>query len=463
MFHSEKLLGFLLSVAYISAHPVWNDTGDFKDSILSDATREIIEGFYEKRCSTLSIIRAPGNSSKFNEVITKILIESRGKFAARLDTELIENRKKRFNIIMIENIEAFRVLNEKITQRVFNYRGFYLLVLADGDIDDYEEIFATLWKKRLYNINVLAHEYDTANLMTFLPYDGSLCGDTRPKTINVFRNGSFSRKDVSFFPKKFTNMNSCRLNVATFEDGVAVIRKRHRNGTLNYSGFEMDLLRELSRTMNFTMELKFIEKDQPWGNIYSNGTSDGALGEAVKRESDIAIGCYTMTLSRLNMIESSIPYYSSPIVFVISPGQKLTDFEKLLQPFHEKVWICLTATICLALVVILILNFTKLSVKRFVYGSGIKHPSTNLLIAILGGSQTKLPQQNFSRFLLMMFLIFCLVVRNAYQGSLYKFLQTDSRHKNVQTINDMIDQKFDIYLFKSSIDVFDSQPRILDR
>lgn len=463
MFLVTKSICFLLIFTCVKTQNLWNFNDFRKYSILADATREVIEEFFLKRCSTLNIIKTPVDTTKFDRVITKILIENRGAFAVRLGSKFIENRRKKFNIILIENIEAFRSFNEKINSKVFNYQGFYLLVLTDGKLDEIEEIFTTLWKKKLYNINLLVKENENVRLMTFLPFGGSVCGDTRPRTINVFRNGNFERKNFSFFPEKFSNMKNCRLKVAALEDRVAVIRKR-RNRAFKYSGYEMNLLSELSKSLNFGMKINFLASGHPWGSTNSNGSfSSGALSEAYRGHTDISIGNFGLTLTRTNLIDNSVPYYSFPIVFVISPGRKLTELEKLLMPFSLMVWILLAATIFLALVLIALLNFSKRNTRNFIYGFGVQHPVTNLLIAILGGSQTKLPQRNFSRFLLMMFLIFCLVMRNAYQGALFKFLQSDNRHKNVQTINDMIDQKFDIFMYKDFIYVFDSQPRSIER
>ena len=102
-------------------------------------------------------------------------------------------------------------------------------------------------------------------------------------------------------------------------------------------------------------------------------------------------------------------------------------------------------------------------VQDFVLGRFNRHPGTNLWVAVFGGSQGNLPERNFSRFLLMMFLIFCLIMRSAYQGSLFKFLQTDQRHNEVGTIDDLVKQKYDIYIHPSHMDLFEGQPLLIER
>jgi hypothetical protein len=83
-----------------------------------------------------------------------------------------------------------------------------------------------------------------------------------------------------------------------------------------------------------------------------------------------------------------------------------------------------------------------------------------MIAAILGLQQNRLPRRNFARFLLMMFLIFCLVLRNIYQGALYQFLQSDGRHKTPQTISELIEQKYQFVMTDAWLDVLEAHPEI---
>lgn len=74
-----------------------------------------------------------------------------------------------------------------------------------------------------------------------------------------------------------------------------------------------------------------------------------------------------------------------------------------------------------------------------------------MLAAIVGLQQNILPTRNFARILLMLFLIFCLVIRNVYQGALFKFLQSDGRHKQIDKIDDMLDENHTFYTFETDL------------
>lgn len=57
-----------------------------------------------------------------------------------------------------------------------------------------------------------------------------------------------------------------------------------------------------------------------------------------------------------------------------------------------------------------------------------------------------LPGRNFARYLLTCFILFCLVLRTAYQGKQFEFLQKDMRPADVATIDEMIDKNFTFYV-----------------
>lgn len=50
-----------------------------------------------------------------------------------------------------------------------------------------------------------------------------------------------------------------------------------------------------------------------------------------------------------------------------------------------------------------------------------------------------------------------------YQGFIYIYLQSDGRHKEVQSIDEMVKKNFDFYMFESYVDLIESQPRIYNK
>jgi hypothetical protein len=61
--------------------------------------------------------------------------------------------------------------------------------------------------------------------------------------------------------------------------------------------------------------------------------------------------------------------------------------------------------------------------------------------------QQKLPLNNFARIILMVFIMFCLVIRTAYQGTQFDMLTSDMRFPPIKTIQQLFDQNFTFVVY----------------
>jgi hypothetical protein len=433
---------------------------------LVKATNYIMENIFFKKFSTVNIISSVQDPKDdlFLNFEDKLLKMNKGFSIYRLDNhshiQYIQNRLKIFNVFLLDNFSTFKALNKSITSDKFSFRGFYLFVLINGVIEEIEEIFQTMWTKYIINVNVLFKEHDKVNLTTFIPFSKGNCYNTSSRNWATFQNGSFNKIDAEIFPDKLKNLHNCSVRFATFHRCPSVCPGRKVN---TIYGFDVEIISLIKTKMNMRRTQTFLHGAEQWGTILPNGTATGALNRIVTNQSDVIYGGYLLRASRLQIMDSSNVYLSFPIVFVVPEGEKLTAFETLLRPFELVVWIFLVVTLAAAVIVILIVNMTSKEIRAFVYGTGIKTPIVNMLIAMFGGSQKKLPKRNFSRFLLMMFLLFCLVKRNVYQGSLYIFIQSDGRHKEVQSTDEMIEKGFKFHMYDSYSDIIKINPKIYNK
>lgn len=413
---------------------------------LAMAVNVVIDQIYLKHFSTTNLISASIHSERhvMKDFLSSILRQNTETNSVRICTYttvmcLPSMVRRKSNFILLDGIETFRVLNDNITPGAFMFSGYYLFVLVSGAKAAIDEIFATMWSKNIFNVDVIFEDSDAISLMTFMPFlKGSKCGNKNPVLINEFYNGSFRSNIKSLFPEKFNNLQNCPIKIVTFEDTLAVFKVKRKNGSSELHGFDIELLQGLSTALNFKAEVNFLETFEPWGFVTQNGTATGALGELVKGNANIGIGNYFLKYNRLRVLDSSVTYSSFPLVFIIPPGQYTSPFKKLIQPFQAPVWIFLILIFLFGFVTITMINFRSKSAKNFVFGTDVKQPIANMFVIILGGSQPKLPKRNFARFLLMMFVIFCLVQRSIYQGSLFIFLQSERREKEIQSFEEMV-------------------------
>ena len=85
-------------------------------------------------------------------------------------------------------------------------------------------------------------------------------------------------------------------------------------------------------------------------------------------------------------------------------------------------------------------------VKNVIYGSKVQSPIFNIVRGFFGIGQTILPVNDVARLILLSFILWCLVVRTAYQGKLFEFTTTAIRKPEMRTLEELKNKNFSLYL-----------------
>lgn len=146
-------------------------------------------------------------------------------------------------------------------------------------------------------------------------------------------------------------------------------------------------------------------------------------------------------------------FYTWPVEYLptrlaVPPSEKYSEYEKLLMPFDFFTWALIASTFVTTFTTILILYFVKRSLRDFIIGSNVRTPTLNVLQIFFGISQVTLPRRNFARFLTVSFVLFCMVIRTAWQGKMYEFMQKDISKPEIQTVEEMIEKGYTFYMEK---------------
>lgn len=359
--------------------------------------------------------------------------------------KLPERRKN--SIIFIDSFESFGRLHEILNDQSFDFDGFYLIVCLDITAAEANAMFRRLWKKFIYNVGLLTLVNEAVTLQTFIPFGKKKCFDTDTEVINVFDGDRWSTN--AFFPQKLKNFQQCPISVTTFEYAPTVIVKKLYNGSIELVGSDIELLNGLSVVLNFKIELNFLPNFGDWGVLYENGTATGAHKLLVEKKTDAMIGWFYVSYMKTLFMASSEPYFMVPLNIIIPSGSSFTPLQKLLIPFEPNVWILLLIVLLIALLVILTVEYRARHLRNFIIGSNVRSPLMELLVVLCGLSSHSLPRQQFPRYLLTMFLLFCLVMRTLYQSALFKFMQSDRTGNGVTSIDEMMNEGFTIYSYPS--------------
>lgn len=172
----------------------------------------------------------------------------------------------------------------------------------------------------------------------------------------------------------------------------------------------------------------------------------------INGDADFTLGMYTITYLRSSFMTASEFYFTIPFILIVPPGISFTPFEKLFRPFSLVLWMFLLSTFAFAASIVTIVKFQSKTIRQFVFGQNNNSPYLNILSVFLGVSMPSLPGRNFARSLLMMFLLFSIVKRTLYQGALFQFIQSDDRHKEIQSIEELVEKNLKVFMLPSSLE-----------
>lgn len=145
-------------------------------------------------------------------------------------------------------------------------------------------------------------------------------------------------------------------------------------------------------------------------------------------------------------ISFSNGFYDVKVLIYTTPGEIYTAYEKLLLPFDTETWILLAITFLITFLIIILLNRLSKKAQDLIYGKQIDTPFWNVTSIFFGISQTKLPAENFSRYILTFFIVFCLIFRTCFQSKFFEFMTSNPARKPPRTVQDLIDMNYTLLL-----------------
>ena len=198
---------------------------------------------------------------------------------------------------------------------------------------------------------------------------------------------------------------------------------------LELQGFTVDIFKILAQVANFTPHFKLnIDSDEPLEmskhpimQIYV-----GSYGEALRGYSPTALA------------------FDSYFLLAATPAEFYTNYEKLWLPFDHTTWILLFVTFLGSFSFIFVVSLMPRNIKNSTFGRDEDSPALNVVQVFFGISQMKLPEASIPRFILMLFIGFCLIVRTCYQSKSFELMTSDVRKPPPSTIQDLVDRNFTI-------------------
>ena len=140
----------------------------------------------------------------------------------------------------------------------------------------------------------------------------------------------------------------------------------------------------------------------------------------------------------------SLVFYDLKFKILVTPADRYTPYEKLFLPFDFTTWLLLVATFAITFLTIFVINHLPKSAREFVYGREICTPTLNVISIFFGISQARLPSENFSRSILILFVFFCLIFRTCFQSKSFEFLTSEPRRPPPRSVNDLLERNYTV-------------------
>ncbi|KAG5667510.1 hypothetical protein PVAND_015489 [Polypedilum vanderplanki] len=432
---------------------------EFKNySFLSRALCDVVENVLTDLAVTLNVVSINSNHASndfrdnfINEVTKNPTMLIRQQKLDKLDS-LGTRGPRKTNLLPLQTFEDFMNFYSKINDEHFVKRGLYIFVLTNGRFKETEEMFVLFWKLQIYNVNVIYEDNERLLVETFFPFSSQTnCSNTNPVVINEYKLTNFTLDIKDFFPNKMNNLKKCSVRVATANNSIPYIFiKTMFDGKKQLYGRDYDFIQTLAQRLNFRINFTYIGRE---GYIFNNGTAGGTFPFLLNNQADFTVADCWLKANRLNYFDASTPYINEKLAFVIPIGSQLSSLEKLVYPLTFMTWMTLIACFIIGSIVIFVIKLQSKTIQNFVFGTHVKYPYFNLWIGLIGTLQHRLPGRNFSRFILTLFLIFCLIIRTAYLGKMYQFIQSNKKHSEPQTIKEMIERKYTFTLMNNYADI----------
>lgn len=250
--------------------------------------------------------------------------------------------------------------------------------------------------------------------------------------VNIFSLKSLDwALNSSSYVQEFHNFFNCEINVYISKmskySSFLIERTIHSENNITASGYYGQFLSYFSERCNFKIYYGHSEKTT------KNKTFELAI-----------IDMHNPLLEKSFSAHLSPPLYCYEFTFVVTKGLKYTPQEKLILPFDTPTWFLISSLFICGYFTIFIIYRLPLKFQKVVFGDKAINPSVNLILIFFGFGLNQVPKNYFARCILLMFLIYCLIIRTAYQGLMYEFMTTDTRKQTANTVQEIFDMNIPI-------------------
>lgn len=401
---------------------------NMETSLASLALKDLLKIFIDINDDT-EIIDFGGDVSFSN-----LLNGGKIPFSVRKSRNVSQFKVGKSAIITFDSLDLLKSFNSEVILTNNYPKSFKFIVFCQQAT--VEEIAGLQNSMILQYQYFLINEKSSLKLMTFVWYTQLACNVPQLIEVNRFLKATRKWMTRTFTVEKFNNFHGCRLVFGIKFSNPAFMYELQNDGSgFIYEGYHINILFTLEKQLNFSLD--FNPQKLKVFKYYK---------EHLKVDLFVQVQSIAYYPRVYGNFFFTRPYLFESELMAVPPGENLTSYEKMLLPFDEHVWSLIITTFASGFITIMVLQCTRVSVRNFVIGRYVRTPTLNMFAAIFGVAQAVAPGRNFSRFLTITFSLFCLVIRTAYQGKMFEFMQKDMKKTDISSLEELIQKNFTFYV-----------------
>ncbi|XP_055611394.1 uncharacterized protein LOC129757996 [Uranotaenia lowii] len=459
----SHLVGLLLLLSRGSA---LLEIPESKNTLLIQATSEIL-----KNCFTLDVKTIRFSlflTKRWNSLISRVLDSLDEPVPVIIDRshvpQLTSNLKIYYNVVLIDSDQSFVDFERALPSYQYETVGFYMIVwLQQNSSTIPTKLLSSMANLLLFKTIVLHNTEEEIELYTYFPYGVNASSSDRVSHWNSYSENGFKLSRPNF-PLKLTNFYAAPLRVAVFDiDPFMMVKCDQKGIPIDYKGIDGHLLKALSEELNFTIQPIMPLPTIRWGVLHENGSATGATAMVLNGTVNLTLGFFGNNFIRSRFLSSTSDHYQTSLVMIISPGLEYGDFEKLLLPFQPSLWITFTLVCVTGLFIMAVLEVFPTSAQTIVYGTPNHAPLLNFFQSGLGYAILAIPQQNFPRLLLLIWILGTFILRTVYQQIMFNNLCRSQNRSSAQNWPQFVASNYRIFALTRELYVYQGLPEYVKK
>lgn len=239
-------------------------------------------------------------------------------------------------------------------------------------------------------------------------------------TLGICKDSKLEPSGFQCFPEKVPkDLNNCLVRVGTVNGPPFVVD--------THTGIEMDILRAVAARAKFEIELSVS---------YLGSDQGGILQELRDKKISVAIGTITPTIYTHRVFDFSVQYTQDKVTWVVPADDMMPQWISLLMVFQPSAY---GATFAL---LVFFCAAASTIVKQLKFHFRREHaiyrdPVSFLMITVgilFSNIPSRFPKTTFLKYLLFIWLLFCLHWSTAYNGNLMSVLTSTVRYSGVSVV-----------------------------